>query len=198
VLGHVLPADDQRGARVRGISGTSLSSGTSLAQHAVEVAHVATEASARWEPKPVRAESVDDDGDARQESSHQDRIEQVPIRITTSGSGDPSKVVLWLDPHESVASYAPLVRQLDRQVTLRTSTEANMLMTTRSAVLKRLAAQGRFRIITNRQRAGAGGSMAGQQFCEWLREPNGPWHSVPVMLYCFDGSFASNELFVCG
>jgi len=157
----------------------------------VAVAQVATEASARWEPKPARSESVDDDGDARQESSHQDRIEQLPIRITTSGSGDPSKVVLWLDPHESVASYAPLVRQLDRQVAfvqMRTSTEAKMWMTTRSAVLQRLAAQGRFRIITNRQQAGDGGSMAGQQFCEWLREPNGPWNSVPVMLYCFDGS----------
>jgi len=61
---------------------------------------------------------------------------------------DSSKVVLWLDPHESVASYAPLVRQLDRQVTfvqIRTSTEANMLMTTRSAVLQRLAASRRRR-----------------------------------------------------
>jgi hypothetical protein len=42
--------------------------------------------------------------------------QQVPSAVVGSSAQKMRKIILWLDPHESIPSYAPLIRQYDPQV----------------------------------------------------------------------------------
>ena len=67
---------------------------------------------------------------------------------------------------------------------LRSGEEAKVWMSARAEQLQQMAARNGLRIITNRNRPGDGGSMAGQRISEWLRSEDSLWRDVPVMMFC--------------